>query len=186
MKASPASVRFGDLEAVCTHYFGTPRRSNGSHVVYTMLWAGDPRVNIQNDNGSAKPYQVRQVIKAIDRLAALHDSEEGPLMSDNHYTYRVTWSPEDGEYVATVAEFGSLSWLDTDPTAALSKLRSLVADVVADLRASGDPVPEPLADRHYSGEFRLRIPPSLHRALAIEAAEQGISLNRLVSAKVAG
>lgn len=107
-------------------------------------------------------------------------------MSDDHYTYRVTWSPEDGEYVATVAEFGSLSWLDADPTVALAKLRGLVAEVVDDLQASGEPVPEPLADRHYSGEFRLRIPPTLHRTLAIEAAEQGISLNRLVSAKVAG
>lgn len=107
-------------------------------------------------------------------------------MSDDHYTYRVTWSPEDGEYVATVAEFRSLSWLDADPTSALSGLRELVPDVVTDLESRGEAVPEPLADRHYSGEFRLRIPPTLHRALAIEAAEQGISLNRLVSAKVAG
>jgi predicted HicB family RNase H-like nuclease len=106
-------------------------------------------------------------------------------MRDDHYTYRVSWSPEDGEFVASIVEFRSLSWLAPDAAAALLGLRALVADVVDDLRASGDPVPEPLSDRQYSGEFRLRIPPELHRALAIEAAEQGVSLNRLVSAKVA-
>lgn len=87
--------------------------------------------------------------------------------------------------MASVVEFRSLSWLAPDPAAALLGLRALVAEVVDDLVASGDPVPDPVADRHYSGEFRLRIPPALHRALAIEAAEQGVSLNRLVSAKVA-
>ena len=107
-------------------------------------------------------------------------------MRDDHYTYRVSWSPDDHEYVATVVEFPLLSWLAPDPASALLGLRALVAEVVDDLQASGDPVPEPVADRHFSGEFRLRIPPALHRSLAIEAAEQGVSLNRLVSAKVAG
>ena len=106
-------------------------------------------------------------------------------MRDDHYTYRVSWSPEDREYVATVVEFRFLSWLAPDAAAALLGLRALVAEVVDDLLASGEPVPTPLAERQYSGEFRLRIPPALHRALAIEAAEQGVSLNRLVSAKVA-
>lgn len=106
-------------------------------------------------------------------------------MRDDHYTYRVSWSPEDREYVATVIEFRSLSWLAPDPAAALLGLRDLVAQVVDELETSGEPVPEPLAERQFSGEFRLRIPPALHRALAIEAAEQGVSLNRLVSAKVA-
>ena len=106
-------------------------------------------------------------------------------MRDDHYTYRVSWSPEDCEYVATVIEFRSLSWLAPDPAAALLGLRDLVAQVVDELVTSGEPVPEPLAERQFSGEFRLRIPPALHRALAIEAAEQGVSLNRLVSAKVA-
>ncbi len=106
-------------------------------------------------------------------------------MRDDHYTYRVSWSPDDDEYVATVVEFRLLSWLAPDPAAALLGLRALVAEVVDDLLASGESVPEPLAERQFSGEFRLRIPPALHRALAIEAAEQGVSLNRLVSAKVA-
>ena len=62
----------------------------------------------------------------------------------------------------------------------------MVAEAVADMQASGEPIPEPLAEKHYSGEFRVRIPPEVHRALAMQAAEQGISLNRLASAKLAG
>lgn len=60
-----------------------------------------------------------------------------------------------------------------------------MAEAVADMQASGEPVPAPFAEKHYSGEFRVRIPPEVHRALAIQAAEQGVSLNRLVSAKLA-
>jgi len=106
-------------------------------------------------------------------------------MNIKHYTYRVTWSTEDGEHVALCAEFPSLSWLAKTPEAALKGVQKVVADVVADLQASGEAVPEPLADRRYSGEFRVRIPPQLHRALALSAAEQGVSLNRLASAKLA-
>lgn len=106
-------------------------------------------------------------------------------MKANHYTYRVSWSPEDGEHVATCAEFPSLSWLAKTPEAALTGVRRLVAEVVADLEANGEPVPPPLAEKKYSGEFRIRIPPQLHRTLALEAAEQGVSLNRLASAKLA-
>ena len=105
-------------------------------------------------------------------------------MVADHYTYRVTWSPEDGEHVGLCAEFPSLSWLATTPEAALKGIRQVVADSVADLRASGEEVPAPLAERHYSGEFRVRIPPEVHRSLAMQAAEQGVSLNRLASAKL--
>ena len=106
-------------------------------------------------------------------------------MGLDHYTYRVTWSPEDGEHVGLCAEFPSLSWLAETPEEALSGIRQTVSGVVADLQASGEPVPPPLAEKHYSGEFRVRIPPELHCALALQAAEQGISLNRLASAKLA-
>jgi predicted HicB family RNase H-like nuclease len=103
----------------------------------------------------------------------------------DHFTYRVSWSEEDGEYVGTSAEFPSLSHLDADQDAALRGIRALVADVVADMRASGEAVPEPLAERTYSGKFQTRIPSELHRMLAIEAAEAGVSLNRLVSLRLA-
>jgi predicted HicB family RNase H-like nuclease len=106
-------------------------------------------------------------------------------MNVDHYTYRVTWSPEDGEHVGLCAEFPSLSWLAGEPEAALQGIRKLVSDVVADMAASGEAIPVPLAEKHYSGEFRVRIPPEIHRALAMQAAEQGVSLNRLASAKLA-
>jgi len=76
MRASPASVTFRELDAVCRHYFGDPRQSSGSHRVYATTWAGDPRVNIQNNRGQAKAYQVRQVVAAIDRLIAETSSHE--------------------------------------------------------------------------------------------------------------
>ena len=107
-------------------------------------------------------------------------------MSIDHYTYRVTWSPEDGEHVGLCAELPSLSWLAATPEDALAGIRQVAADVVADMQAGGEAIPEPLAEKHYSGEFRVRIPPQLHRALAMQAAEQGVSLNRWASAKLAG
>jgi len=106
-------------------------------------------------------------------------------MSPDHYTYRVTWSPEDCEHVGLCVEFPSLSWLARTPEAALRGIRRLVAEVIADMDESGEAKPLPLAEKNYSGEFRIRIPPGVHRALAMEAAEQGISLNRLASAKLA-
>jgi predicted HicB family RNase H-like nuclease len=106
-------------------------------------------------------------------------------MNLDHYTYRVTWSPEDAEHLGLCAEFPSLSWLAETPEGALAGIRRLVHDVVADLQSTGEAVPEPLADRRYSGEFRVRIPPELHRELVMQAAEQGVSLNRLASTKLA-
>lgn len=107
-------------------------------------------------------------------------------MKIDHYTYRVTWSPEDGEHVGLCTEFPSLSWLAPTPEAALLGIRQVVTEAIADMQASGEPIPEPLAEKHYSGEFRVRIPSEVHRALAMQAAEQGVSLNRLASAKLAG
>lgn len=68
MRRNPRNVRFDDLFKVCSHYFGPARSSSGSHVVFRTPWRDDPRVNIQNDGGSAKAYQVRQVIAAIEKL----------------------------------------------------------------------------------------------------------------------
>ncbi len=65
---SPTNVKFTELCKVCDHYFGKPRQSGTSHRVYKTPWQGDPRVNIQNSKGKAKAYQVRQVLRAIERL----------------------------------------------------------------------------------------------------------------------
>ena len=106
------------------------------------------------------------------------------MLKNDHYTYRVTWTEEDGEYVGLCVEFPSLSWLASEPEVALKGIRQVVADVVADLQANGEPIPEPLAVRKYSGRFMVRIPPGLHRRLALEAAESGVSLNRLAADKL--
>jgi len=97
----------------------------------------------------------------------------------------VTWSEADKEHIGLCAEFPSLSWLAPTPEAALRGIRGLVAEVVLDMRKSGEEVPEPLASRSYSGKFMVRVPPELHRELAVEAAEAGVSLNRLASSKLA-
>lgn len=73
MKLNPKGIRFNDLKKVCEHYFGSARHSGSSHCVYKMPWPGDPRVNIQNDKGKAKAYQVRQVLAAIEKFEVEHD-----------------------------------------------------------------------------------------------------------------
>jgi predicted HicB family RNase H-like nuclease len=105
-------------------------------------------------------------------------------MKNDRYTYRVTWSEDDNEYVGLCAEFPSLSWLAKNPEAALKGIRKLVKDVVKDMHNEGEIVPEPIACRHYSGKFIVRVPPQVHRNLAIQAAESGVSLNRLASSKL--
>lgn len=83
------------------------------------------------------------------------------------------------------AEFRSLSWLSSSPEAALRGIRRVVADVVADMEKLNEPVPEPLSCRKFSGKFMVRVPPEVHRELAVEAAEAGVSLNRLATVKLA-
>lgn len=68
MRKEPANVRFADLRKVCEAFFGEPRQSGSSHLIFRMPWPGDPRINIQDAGGKAKPYQVRQVLQAIDKL----------------------------------------------------------------------------------------------------------------------
>jgi predicted HicB family RNase H-like nuclease len=105
-------------------------------------------------------------------------------LKNDHYTYRVTWSEEDKEYVGLCAEFPSLSWLAKTPESALKGIRNVIADVVNDMKANNELVPDPISIKHYSGKFMVRVPPEVHRDLAIKAAEAGISLNRIASSKL--
>jgi len=105
-------------------------------------------------------------------------------LQNDRYTYRVTWSEDDNEYVGLCAEFPSLSCLSSTPESALKGIRKLVAETVADMESNNEIVPEPIAYRQYSGKFMVRVPPDVHRNLAIQAAESGISLNRVVSSKL--
>ncbi|MDO4241269.1 MAG: type II toxin-antitoxin system HicB family antitoxin [Microbacteriaceae bacterium] len=106
-------------------------------------------------------------------------------MDIDKYTYQVFWSEDDDAYVATVAEFPSLSWLAARRQDAESGLLDLVTEVVSDMAECGEEIPEPLGVRSYSGRFNVRISPSLHRRLAITAKSEGVSLNALVNQKLA-
>ena len=106
-----------------------------------------------------------------------------PLKND-HYTYRITWSEEDNEYVGLCAEFPSLSWLSKTPESALKGIRNVVTEIVMDMKKHMEDVPQPIASKNYSGKFMVRLPPEIHRNLAIQAAESGVSINRLVSSRL--
>jgi hypothetical protein len=79
MRRTPKNVRFADLFKVCVEHFGEPRQRGTSHAVFKTPWPGDPRVNIQNDKGKAKAYQVRQVLLAIDKL-----KQPGGIEDEDH------------------------------------------------------------------------------------------------------
>ena len=76
MKNNPSDVRFVELSKVCIYYFGQARQKEGSHQVYKTPWKGDPRINIQNNKGKAKAYQVKQVLLAIEKLEVEHATEK--------------------------------------------------------------------------------------------------------------
>ena len=101
------------------------------------------------------------------------------------YTYRVMWSEEDEEFVGLCAEFPSLSWLAASPEDALKGIRNVVRKCLKDMAVSREEIPEAISSRKYSGKFMVRVPPEVHRHLVVKAAEAGISLNRVVSAKLA-
>lgn len=108
------------------------------------------------------------------------------MTNPEHYTYRVRWSAEDAAFVGTVAELPSLSWVAEKQDEAFVGIRSLVEDILEDMLARGETPPVAIGDRTYSGKFLVRVPPELHRKLALEAAEQNVSLNRLASARLVG
>lgn len=101
-----------------------------------------------------------------------------------HYTYTVTWEPEDEVFVGRVAEFDLLAAHGNTPAAALKEIEFVVGAVIEDLEESGKPVPEPFSHRHYSGKTVLRMSQQLHRTLAQEAAAQGVSLNDWINHKL--
>lgn len=107
------------------------------------------------------------------------------MIDHKHYAYRVIWSQDDEEYVGLCAEFPSLSFLASEQTAALKGISKLVGEVVKDMLINNELIPEPLAAGKYSGKFQVRIAPEQHRNLAMQAKEQGVSMNKLVSVKLA-
>ena len=109
----------------------------------------------------------------------------GEPLADDHYTYRISWSEVDQEYIGLCTEFPDLRCISVSQFYALDGIRRMVADAVYGIETSGKPVPLPLSKRTFSGRFMVRIPPELHRRLATEALEEGVSINRLVSSRLA-
>lgn len=101
-----------------------------------------------------------------------------------HYLYSVGWSDADEAFVSRVAEFPLLAAHGDTQEDALREIKSVVEFVLSDLRESGEPVPEPFGKRSFSGRLVLRMPEYMHRQLALEAMQQGISLNQLLNLKL--
>jgi predicted HicB family RNase H-like nuclease len=105
-------------------------------------------------------------------------------LKNDRYTYRVIWSEDDQEYVGLCTEFPSLSWLGNSPESVLKGIREVVEGVIKDMRRTGEEIPQPISSRRFSGKFMVRVPPEVHRNLAIQAAEAGVSLNRIAGSKL--
>jgi len=102
----------------------------------------------------------------------------------SRYAYKVIWSEEDGEYVGLCTEFPSCSWLASSQEAALKGIKKLVDDIVNDMEKNGESIPDPLALKEFSGKLVVRMPSEVHRKLAMEAKEKGISINMLINSKL--
>ena len=100
------------------------------------------------------------------------------------YTYRVLWSDDDGMFIGSCAELPYLSHLDDTAEGAFTGIRDVTATALEILKEDSDPLPKPLSTRKYSGVFTVRVPPETHRALALDAAEAGVSLNRLAAERL--
>lgn len=101
------------------------------------------------------------------------------------YSYRISWSDEDNQFIGLCAEFPSLSWLAASQDEAFKGICKLVTDVVQDMEEQNEIIPEPIAMKKFSGKFIVRVPPHVHRELFLRAQESKVSLNRYVSSKLA-
>lgn len=122
--------------------------------------------------------QAKARTKASKKKTSTPKSTSSELAS--RYTYRLAWSEKDDEFIATVVEFPSLSWIAASRESALKGLTSLVEEVIKDMSREGEEVPEPWDERRFSGRFNLRLGPELHKSVAFRAAEKGESINTYV------
>jgi predicted HicB family RNase H-like nuclease len=118
------------------------------------------------------------------KITTVRKRRKRPRTSAEHYLYTVGWSEDDEAYVARVAEFPSLAAHGDSQEAALRSLQQVVRAVLKDMVASKEPTPQPLGKRSFSGRLNVRMPSYLHRYLAIEAAQQSVSLNQLINLKL--
>lgn len=103
----------------------------------------------------------------------------------DQYTFRVSWSAEDGVYLANTAELPTVFAHGDTKEDALAELRVALENVLEDMKENNEQIPQPFGDHNFSGKFQVRMAPALHRKLAVEAAEQGVSLNQWINLKLA-
>lgn len=106
--------------------------------------------------------------------------KQANTLQADHYTYRIAWSAQESEYIATVVEFPSLSWGAQTRESALNGLTSVVEEVLRDMLAEGEEIPKPWDERTFSGKFNLRLGPDLHKKVALNAAERQESINSYI------
>jgi predicted RNase H-like HicB family nuclease len=111
-------------------------------------------------------------------------NKKGNLPKAEQYLYSVGWSEADEAFIARVAEFSSLAAHGQTQEEAMREIRNVVEFVLNDLKESNEPIPEPFGKRSFSGRLVLRMPEYMHRQLALEAMQQGISLNQLLNLKL--
>jgi predicted HicB family RNase H-like nuclease len=126
----------------------------------------------------AKPYQVRDVKRALEILEAKHGNRA------ERYTYRIEWSQEDGAFVTRCVEFPGLGAHGRSQEEALRQIKSAVVGALKWLRDEKREAPEPLGTKKFRGHLTLRVPPEVHRELAIKAAEERVSINQLILSKI--
>ena len=100
------------------------------------------------------------------------------------YTYRVEWSEEDNTHIAKCLEFPSLMAHGATSVDALNELEVVVTETIEWMKADGDEIPEPFGLKKYKGNLTLRVPPELHKNLAIKSAEEGISINKYILSRI--
>ena len=111
-------------------------------------------------------------------------TKEPSLPKAEQYLYSVGWSEADEAFVARVAEFPSLAAHGDTQEEAMREIKEVVGYVLNDLKESDEPIPEPFGKRSFSGRLVLRMPEYMHRQFALEAMQQGVSLNQLLNLKL--
>ena len=101
-------------------------------------------------------------------------------MTKSTYSFRVLWSKEDDAFIASCPEFSGISGFGDSEEAAIAEAKQALELAIETFREEGWPLPEPKVLESHSGQFRVRVPRTLHAMLAEGAEVEGVSLNSYV------
>ena len=100
------------------------------------------------------------------------------------YTYRIEWSEDDKVHIARCLEFPSLATHGNTAEEALHEIEKVVEETIKWMKEDNEQIPEPLGLKKFKGNLTLRVPPEIHRELAIKSAEEGVSINQFILSKL--